>query len=115
MENKNKKTKLSSRQKISENKNNLTGYPLYPESDDIYSKSQEEMDMDPDDITKIKKPNEKVGTRNERDFCEDVSGSDLDVPGSELDDMENLIGDEDEENDFYSLGGDDHNDLDEEK
>ena len=37
----------------------------------------------------------------------------LDVPGAELDDANELIGEEDEENNYYSLGGDDHSDLDE--
>ena len=36
---------------------------------------------------------------------------DEDVPGSELDDADEAIGEEDEENNYYSLGGDDHNDL----
>jgi hypothetical protein len=39
----------------------------------------------------------------------------LDVPGSELDDDSEAIGEEDEENNYYSLGRDDHNDLDEDK
>ncbi|MEO7923093.1 MAG: hypothetical protein ABIR30_05395 [Chitinophagaceae bacterium] len=34
------------------------------------------------------------------------SGSDLDVPGSEDDDANEEIGEEDEENNSYSLGGD---------
>ena len=38
---------------------------------------------------------------------------DLDVPGSELDDEEEKIGSEDEENNSYSIGGDMHNDLEE--
>ncbi len=37
----------------------------------------------------------------------------LDVPGSELDDANEAIGEEDEENNSYSLGGDRHHDLDE--
>ncbi len=32
----------------------------------------------------------------------------LDVPGSELDDKNEKIGEEDEENNYYSLGGDNH-------
>ena len=36
----------------------------------------------------------------------DLSGDDLDVPGSELDDDEEDIGSEDEENNFYSRGQD---------
>lgn len=39
---------------------------------------------------------------------------DLDVPGADLDDANEKIGEEDEENNYYSLGGDGHNDLDEE-
>lgn len=43
----------------------------------------------------------------------DMSGEDLDVPGSELDDEMEDIGAEDEENNPYSIGGDRHEDLDE--
>lgn len=35
-----------------------------------------------------------------------VTGADLDTPGEELDDMNEDIGEEDEENNYYSLGGD---------
>ena len=49
----------------------------------------------------------------EKDFNDDLSGGDLDVPGSELDDEEEKIGSEDEENNSYSIGGDMHNDLEE--
>ncbi|MFZ6008896.1 MAG: hypothetical protein ACOYXT_01005, partial [Bacteroidota bacterium] len=41
----------------------------------------------------------------------DMAGEDLDVPGAELDDLNELIGSEDEENNPYSLGGDRHEDL----
>ncbi len=40
----------------------------------------------------------------------DMAGSDLDIPGSELDDANEAIGSEDEENNPYSLGGDSHED-----
>lgn len=36
----------------------------------------------------------------------DLSGDDLDVPGAELDDDNEILGEEDEENNPYSLGGD---------
>jgi hypothetical protein len=39
---------------------------------------------------------------------DDVAGEDLDVPGSEADDQNEEIGEEDEENNYYSLGGDAH-------
>jgi hypothetical protein len=44
---------------------------------------------------------------NEKTSFNAVSGSDLDVPGSEEDDSNEDIGEEDEENNPYSLGGDD--------
>ncbi len=40
----------------------------------------------------------------------DMAGEDLDVPGAELDDESEAIGNEDEENNPYSLGGDRHED-----
>lgn len=43
--------------------------------------------------------------------AEDVSGKDLDVPGEENDDAMEDIGEEDEENNEYSLGGDNHDDV----
>ena len=52
---------------------------------------------------------------NEKDFEDELSGNDLDVAGSELDDQQEKVGSEDEENNYYSLGGDDHNDLEEDK
>ena len=93
------------------------GYPLYPPGDDIYNKYDEEKELDPDDPSTIKESTRiaSTGTRNEKDFDDDQSGSDLDVPGSELDDQQEEIGSEDEENNYYSLGGDDHENLDEDK
>jgi hypothetical protein len=88
---------------------------VYPASEDIYAKFKEEKDLNPEDISKKKTPNEKEASLNERDFKTDMSGSDLDVPGSELDDQQESVGSEDEENNYYSIGGDNHNDLDEDK
>ncbi len=48
---------------------------------------------------------------NEGSFKNDLSGTDLDVPGSEDDDTDEEIGEEDEENNDYSLGGDNHDDI----
>ncbi len=88
----------------------LPGYPLYPAAEDIFSRYKEETNVNPEDTSKTKEPNEKPGTNNEKDFSDDVSGGDLDVPGSELDDEQERIGNEDEENNSYSLGGDAHDD-----
>ena len=91
------------------------GYPLYPETEDIYGKYHKERWINPEDPTSTKEPFDiiKTGINNEKDFLDDVSGSDLDIPGSELDDDLEFIGSEDEENNYYSLGGDNHNDLEE--
>ncbi|WP_320814752.1 hypothetical protein [Flavobacterium sp.] len=88
---------------------------VYPASEDIYVKFKEEKDLNPEDISKKKKLNEKEASLNEKDFKTYRSGSDLDVPGSELDDQQESVGSEDEENNYYSIGGDNHNDLDEDK
>ena len=42
---------------------------------------------------------------NERGFGQERTGRDLDIPGSEADDANESIGEEDEENNSYSLGG----------
>lgn len=90
-------------------------YPLYLPSEDIYNQGEKEMELNPEDLSKNKVPNEMKGTLNEKNFEEDMSGDDLDIPGSELDNQQENIGSEDEENNYYSLGGDNHNDLDEDK
>lgn len=93
----------------------LPGYPHYSPAEDIYNQAKEMKSVNPENTTKTKSPNEKQGTRNEKGFEDDMSGSDLDIPGSELDDEQEKIGNEDEENNHYSLGGDSHNDLEEDK
>lgn len=93
----------------------LPGYPEYPESEDIFTKGLIAKKLDPNDPTKKKSPNMKPDSMNEKSFEDDLIGDDLDVPGSELDDKEEDVGSEDEENNYYSLGGDNHNDLEEDK
>ena len=117
MKNKDIQVNLSIQQAEKKGKIDLPGYPLYPASEDIFIKSKEEGNINPEDISKSKELNDNntIGKNNEKDFIEDQSGSDLDVPGSELDDEQEKIGSEDEENNYYSLGGDSHNDLDEDK
>lgn len=88
---------------------------LYPPSEDIYNQFHKEIEIDPEDISKKKVAVEinNEGELNEKDFEDDVSGGDLDVPGSEYDDELENIGSEDEENNYYGIGGDNHNNLDE--
>jgi len=99
----------------SEEKDPLPGYPAYPASEDIYSQCKEEEEINPEEI-ELKKSialGDGFNEFNVKDFEDHMSGDDLDVPGSELDDAQESIGSEDEENNYYSLGGDDHDNLDE--
>lgn len=93
----------------------LPGYPSYPESEDIYKNYQEEKDINPEDILRMKESNEKhiVSKSTDEGLNDESTNSDLDVPGSELDDTMETIGSEDEENNYYSLGGDNHSNLEE--
>jgi hypothetical protein len=106
---------FSQQQKSKEAKNDLRGYPTYPVNEDIYSKYQKEKDINPEYISKTKGSIDNYETNNETDLNNDVYARDLDVPGAELDDNQENIGSEDEENNYYSLGGDDHNELEEDK
>lgn len=101
--------------KSDSNVSEFEGYPLYPPSEDIYSKGKKEMNINPEDLSKNKSLTKADNNANEKGFEDDRSGDDLDVPGSELDDQQESIGSEDEENNYYSLGGDNHNDLEEDK
>jgi len=96
-------------------KNKFPGYPHYPASEDMYAMATEASEVDPEDISRRKQANENSEDPKELDFDNDQTGFDLDVPGSELDDAQEAIGSEDEENNYYSIGGDNHNDLEEDK
>ena len=72
--------------------------PIYSADEDIYKKEKE-----------VPFEEEKrIGITKQL-------SADLDVPGSELDDADEEVGEEDEENNYYSLGGDNHIDLEEDK
>jgi len=104
----------TSKNKTIENTNKV--YPAnvtYPPSEDIYNRNKKEADIDPEDISGIKPDNTNDGKYNEKTFNQDKSGNDLDIPGTELDDIQEEIGSEDEENNGYSIGGDNHSDLEE--
>lgn len=115
MENKDDKSNPDKGKLAKEDKNKVPDSLLYPPSEDIYSQFKKEAEIDPEDLSKKKAPVEINNIRelNQKDFDEDVSGGDLDVPGSELDDELEDTGSEDEENNNYSIGGDNHNNLDE--
>lgn len=71
--------------------------------DDLEALGPKDLSMDMGDDEQLKHRTRPV----------DFTGKDLDVPGSELDDEQEAKGSEDEENNGYSLGGDDKNNLDE--
>ena len=89
----------------------------YPPSEDIYRQGKKEEEIDPSDTSKMKQTDVQSNFNEieELDFEKIKSGSDLDVPGSELDNEMEDIGSEDEENNYYSIGGDNHEDLEENK
>lgn len=72
-------------------------------AEDLEALGPEDLSMDMGDDEQLKHRNRPV----------DFSAQDLDIPGSELDDDKEEIGSEDEENNSYSLGGDNHEDLEE--
>jgi hypothetical protein len=79
------------------------------DAEDIGIVSGTDSDLTEDDLIAL--------GENETDFGrrEQLTGDDLDVPGAEEDDANEEIGEEDEENNYYSLGGDSHEDLEEDK
>ena len=77
----------------------------YHSSEDIYN-TLKEVDMDLNDSININ-PNHHLQPKVDKDAIhKEMLGSGLDVPGAELDDDNEDIGAEDEENNYYSLGGD---------
>jgi hypothetical protein len=78
----------------------------YPASEDIYYHANE-TNIDPDALieTGILQPK-----KNHIEKSDNLPGNGLDVPGSSQDDEQEKIGSEDEENNYYSLGGDNHDD-----
>lgn len=117
MKPKNDELKRSDQQTDNKEESDLQGYPLYPDSEDIYNNCLEEKDINPEDTSEKKESDTryKVGTSNEKGLTDNTSGNNLDIPGAELDDEQEDIGSEDEENNYYSLGGEDHDDLEEDK
>ena len=89
----------------------------YPPSEDIYRQGKKEEEIDPSNTSRKKETIDPIiaNERNELDFETVKTGKDLDVPGSELDNEMEDIGSEDEENNYYSIGGDNHEDLEENK
>ena len=81
----------------------------------LLSAADQNRDMDDQDLEEAKLDNtdEDGDPLNEVINTYGQAGADLDVPGSEEDDANEDIGEEDEENNYYSLGGDNHENLEE--
>ncbi|MBO9682357.1 MAG: hypothetical protein J7502_06780 [Flavisolibacter sp.] len=76
------------------------------ESDDLGIRPGTDADVNDDDLAVLNSTNDEIGMP-QNVSNEDIN-TDLDIPGSELDDENESIGEEDEENNYYSLGGDRH-------
>lgn len=70
----------------------------YPEKEDIFNQ-EPHISLDGDGIP---------GTDS---VSNDEISDGLDIPVSDLDDQQQIIGSEDEENNYWSLGGDNHENL----
>jgi hypothetical protein len=117
MKEKDENGNLSARQEIRKENKSLEGYPLYSTGEDFYSKFDEDKDIDPEDISIAEESSEDedISPDTTIDSGKEENGDSLDVPGAELDDAQEEVGSEDEENNYYSIGGDGHDDLEEDK
>jgi hypothetical protein len=79
-----------------------------PESreDDLDIRMGNEADVTEDELSVLNSTDAEIGTP--QNVSNEDLNTDLDIPGSELDDENESIGEEDEENNYYSLGGDRH-------
>lgn len=73
--------------------------------------TSEDMQILEGDFDDTEQPRNRV--KLDRIDEDDDIDEDLDIPGTEMDDANESIGEEDEENNYYSLGGDRHENLDE--
>jgi hypothetical protein len=74
-------------------------------SDDLLILGAREGDQDLGDDELVRGKIQPIGGADEE----------LDIPGTELDDENEVLGEEDEENNYYSLGGDNHENLEEDQ
>lgn len=93
------------------------GYPVYQACDDIYMRGSKIRNMNPEDINSYKYLYAADLGKNihKEKLNNDERIENLDVPGVDLDEGDENVGNEDEENNYYSIGGDNHNDLEEDK
>lgn len=90
------------------------------DDDDLQIVPGTEADVNEDDLHALRTDTSDIEPMNRVkldpvDEEEEGAETDLDVPGSEFDDANESIGEEDEENNYYSLGGDAHENLEEDR
>lgn len=90
-----------------------------PDGDDLGIVPGTDADVTKDDLLALGEFDKDMDSGEDEDLATKgenfaTGGDDLDVPGEELDDADEEIGEEDEENNYYSLGGDDKENLEEE-
>ena len=98
--------KRSSKKEI----NTFPRYPLHTVSEDNDTNYSEE-DLHPEIITLSKVHAVESGKINEKDGKNDMIGSDVDLSGSVLSNEQENYGNEDEENNYCSLGRTTYNDI----
>lgn len=76
----------------------------YPASEDIFVQLEKDVEINIESIPNNKNLGNRPQIWDENTLPTQGIGSDLDIPGSELDDAREQIGSEDEENNFYSEG-----------
>ncbi len=79
--------------------------------EDLDLREGTEADVNEDDLAILNATNGEIGVP--QNVSNEELNADLDIPGSDLDDENEAIGEEDEENNYYSLGGDRHDNLEE--
>jgi hypothetical protein len=90
---------------------------LRDDEDDIGIVPGTEADVTAEDLLLLGEKDQDMDMGEDEDirsrsgFPVDRTGDDLDVPGAEVDDANEDIGEEDEENNYYSLGGDEKDNL----
>ena len=106
----------ASKKKSSDNLDELDERPFLSEIKDKKQRNSGKLTKEDQDMLGEDELNSDMGddaVLKNRVWPIDMSGDDLDIPGAELDDANEIIGEEDEENNNYSIGGDRHEDLDE--
>lgn len=79
--------------------------------DDLDIQTRNDADITDEELAVLNSTNDEIGIP--QNVSNDELNTDLDIPGSEIDDEMEEIGEEDEENNYYSLGGDRHENLEE--